>query len=144
MAEVSGADVATSDDLTGNAGRGGDWDLETTHGTVATAPFAMPRALSGFTGILAGEPADEDYSDNAGDGAFVKLPRTVDGIHYFSDDPEGNAQSALDTLNVISGGNTAYPSHGADDKVMHMGVPGTVTETSRGRPERELRPTSPE
>ncbi|MEN0040353.1 MAG: Ig-like domain-containing protein [Pseudomonadota bacterium] len=34
LAQMTGADVAASDDLTGNANLGGDWDLEKTIGTV--------------------------------------------------------------------------------------------------------------
>ncbi|MGB5539518.1 MAG: DUF2341 domain-containing protein [Gammaproteobacteria bacterium] len=36
LAELTGADVAASDDLTGNAEVGGDWELEYTTGTVET------------------------------------------------------------------------------------------------------------
>ena len=36
LARATGADVAASDDLTGNASLGGDWDLEVTQGDVST------------------------------------------------------------------------------------------------------------
>ena len=50
LARVTGADVAASDDLTGNAALGGDWDLEVTYGDVAVQPLAALR--EGFAGVL--------------------------------------------------------------------------------------------
>ena len=40
MSELTGADVAASNDLTGNAAKGGDWDLEIATGKIeAAVPF---------------------------------------------------------------------------------------------------------
>ena len=56
LARATGADVAASDDLTGNAALGGDWDLEVTEGDVAVQPLATLQ--EGFTGVL-----QSDYSE---------------------------------------------------------------------------------
>jgi hypothetical protein len=41
LAQVSGADVAASDDRTGAAAQGGDWTLEVTSGAITTTAFAV-------------------------------------------------------------------------------------------------------
>ena len=56
LARATGADVAASDDLTGNPALDGDWDLEVTEGDVAVQPLAALR--EGFVGVL-----QSDYSE---------------------------------------------------------------------------------
>ena len=51
LAELTGADVAASDDRTGSAALGGDWRLEVAAGTVEASPEAA--ALAGWQGVLA-------------------------------------------------------------------------------------------
>lgn len=48
LAETTGADVAASTDLTGNAALGGDWVLERATGVVETVPMTAPA----FAGLL--------------------------------------------------------------------------------------------
>ena len=62
ISEITGADVAASDDLTGAADQGGDWDLELNVGTVETAAFSA----SAFDGILLGD-TDGDGLDHVDD-----------------------------------------------------------------------------
>jgi uncharacterized repeat protein (TIGR01451 family)/fimbrial isopeptide formation D2 family protein len=50
ISAVTGADVAASDDLTGDADLSGDWDLEFTVGVVETATFSA----TAWNGVLAG------------------------------------------------------------------------------------------
>lgn len=52
LATLTGADVAASDDRTGHAAFGGDWDLEYVRGEVETAPGA-DAALASWRGVLA-------------------------------------------------------------------------------------------
>ncbi|MBF0201806.1 MAG: DUF4347 domain-containing protein [Desulfamplus sp.] len=49
LAQITGADVAVSDDLTGAAALGGDWDLELTQGQVETSSIA----IANYAGTLA-------------------------------------------------------------------------------------------
>lgn len=46
LAEATGADVAASDD--GSGGRGGDWDLEISSGSIDTAPALRAQDLAGY------------------------------------------------------------------------------------------------
>ena len=56
LARATGADVAASEDVTGNATLGGDWHLEVAEGDVTVQPLAALR--EGFTGVL-----QNDYSE---------------------------------------------------------------------------------
>ncbi|MFN6050403.1 MAG: DUF4347 domain-containing protein, partial [Planctomycetia bacterium] len=46
LAEVTGADVAASDDATGNILAGGDWNLEQTTGSVETVPMVADIGIN--------------------------------------------------------------------------------------------------
>ena len=53
IADLTGADVAASDDPTGQASRGGDWDLEYRRGTIETASGFSPQIESTYQHTLA-------------------------------------------------------------------------------------------
>jgi phosphoheptose isomerase len=53
LAQLTGADVAASDDPTGSALYGGDWQLEVRSGTVEALPFASADLQYEWTGTLA-------------------------------------------------------------------------------------------
>ncbi|MEC8482262.1 MAG: DUF4347 domain-containing protein, partial [Pseudomonadota bacterium] len=59
LALVTGADIAASDDLTGNSELGGDWELERTVGLVAPSAF---QAQS-FSNVLLGTFDQYDWTD---------------------------------------------------------------------------------
>ena len=69
LADITEADVAASDDLTGNELLGGDWDLEFTAGEVETRVAFSDQLQQQWVGTLAVlesfEPAAADMSDNA-------------------------------------------------------------------------------
>jgi VCBS repeat-containing protein len=72
LSDITGADVAASDDITGAAAKGGDWELETRTGTIESGLAVSLQAQSRYTGILA------DYTvTQAGDSQNV----AVDGIN---------------------------------------------------------------
>jgi VCBS repeat-containing protein len=56
LAGLSGADVAASDDLTGSASQGGDWDLERQVGDIETQIAMGLEAQQAWMGLLAEEP----------------------------------------------------------------------------------------
>lgn len=56
LATALGADVAASDDATGAAARGGDWELEVRTGTLAAPAVISPSAQAAFGGLLAATP----------------------------------------------------------------------------------------
>ena len=68
ISDITGADVAASDDLTGAADKGGDWDLEFAAGTIETQSFSAVA----FDGVL---------MDTDGDG--------VDDVDDIDDDNDG-------------------------------------------------------
>ncbi|MCB1926311.1 MAG: DUF4347 domain-containing protein, partial [Gammaproteobacteria bacterium] len=53
LAEITGADVAASDDITGNAEQGGDWELEYTRGTIDTTSLVFDQVSNDWQGTLA-------------------------------------------------------------------------------------------
>jgi len=52
LAIATGADVAASNDSTGSAALGGDWDLEVTSGSIETAGIGSDGLVSAFEGTL--------------------------------------------------------------------------------------------
>ena len=77
ISAITGADVAASDDLTGAADKGGDWDLEVNVGTIETATVTA----TAFNGVLADTDGDgiddEDDADADGDGLLDGSETTV-------------------------------------------------------------------
>ncbi|WP_345531602.1 DUF4347 domain-containing protein, partial [Viridibacterium curvum] len=53
LAALTGADIAASDDLTGNATQGGDWTLEYRHGAIETAVVVDAATQQNWNGTLA-------------------------------------------------------------------------------------------
>lgn len=54
LADLTGADIAASDDLTGSAARGGDWVLETRTGKIAADLAISQTVQQRYGGVLAG------------------------------------------------------------------------------------------
>ncbi|MGB9989430.1 DUF4347 domain-containing protein [Massilia sp. SM-13] len=83
LAELTGADVAASEDLSGSSLLGGNWQLERELGSIEAG-----NVLSGpvsFSGLLAA-PADENFQSYAGDlGTVPATPRTLGGFNYLLD-----------------------------------------------------------
>ena len=52
MADLTGADVAASDDITGSAERAGDWDLEATKGPIEAAVVFNAATQKNYSGIF--------------------------------------------------------------------------------------------
>jgi glucose/arabinose dehydrogenase len=53
VSDLTGADVQASDDLTGNAALGGDWDLEVATGAIEAAQAIDPETQANYEGVLA-------------------------------------------------------------------------------------------
>jgi CSLREA domain-containing protein len=71
IAEQTGAEVAASDDLTGSANRGGDWELEYQQGEIEAPVAISSQAQSSWSGVLASFTVNTttDTADaNPGDG----------------------------------------------------------------------------
>ncbi|MEK0188461.1 DUF4347 domain-containing protein, partial [Microcoleus anatoxicus] len=52
LSEITGADIAASDNLTGNAAKGGDWDLEIAMGKIEAAVPFNQEAMKAYDGVL--------------------------------------------------------------------------------------------
>ncbi|MCB1760587.1 MAG: DUF4347 domain-containing protein, partial [Gammaproteobacteria bacterium] len=74
LAQLTGTDVAASDDATGHAALGGDWDLEYRSGTLETTPFGarlQPHwyaTLDISSGLILHNSFDSDATDASGNG----------------------------------------------------------------------------
>ncbi|MBW4445924.1 MAG: DUF4347 domain-containing protein [Spirirestis rafaelensis WJT71-NPBG6] len=75
LSQLTGADVAASDDLTGSAALGGDWDLEVKTGKIeANLPF-QTSVLESYNGILLGSTSiviSQIYGGGGNNGATYK------------------------------------------------------------------------
>ncbi|MFC4236918.1 VCBS domain-containing protein [Thalassospira xianhensis] len=69
LADLTGADVAASDDETGASSLGGDWDLETQVGVIDKATALNAEVIAGFDSLL----ADADPLVSVGSGSDVLL-----------------------------------------------------------------------
>jgi len=68
FAAATGADVAASDDLTGNAAAGGDWMLEAETGTVDNESLLQTFSAIAFPGLLANY-----YGSSGNDTTYVPI-----------------------------------------------------------------------
>ncbi|MGE3677852.1 MAG: DUF4347 domain-containing protein, partial [Burkholderiales bacterium] len=72
LAYLTGADIAASDDLTGHAELGGDWDLELEFGRIETDVAFGERAQEKFRHVLATLDWDAvDWTANATSGTYA-------------------------------------------------------------------------
>ena len=102
LGELTGADIAASDDLTGHASLGGDWDLEYSIGTIEHGIALSADAQQDWVGLLAGSWFD------ANTGTPLGGPTT--GSDLFVGDA-GNDTS----INGSSGDDVLYGKDGDDD-----------------------------
>lgn len=99
LAIATGADVAASDDLTGNAALGGDWRLEIRSGDIETAAVVDPALAALYQHTLAIPSASLDFANlgyfadfGAGDG---EAPDAFDDVVY-SVGGDGDYQLIID------------------------------------------------
>ncbi|MCU7863397.1 MAG: DUF4347 domain-containing protein, partial [Candidatus Thiodiazotropha sp. (ex Lucinoma borealis)] len=87
LAQLTGADVAASDDLTGHAKLGGDWDLEYATGVIETelalstqAQAAYQGTLDITTGLQGHWTFDADATDSSGNSydGFLNAGASID------------------------------------------------------------------
>src|SRR5690554_2463544 len=78
LAQITGADIAASDDATGDAARGGDWVLERQIGTIESLAI-QPGSWDGVLAAFA-----EDFSEDpiGGGGAVTSFSKTIGGVSF--------------------------------------------------------------
>ncbi len=113
ISAITGADVAASDDLTGAADLGGDWELELNVGTIETQALAS----TSFAGVLMtdtdGDGIDDaDDADKDGDG-ILNVDEGLESIVLESGRfPAGSAPVAVnggDQNNLATGDIFVFP-----------------------------------
>ncbi|MFA5428665.1 MAG: DUF4347 domain-containing protein [Sulfurimonas sp.] len=119
LSQATGADIAASDDLTGNSAKGGNWILETANGSIETSSITA----SGFGGVLApsGSPVYDFEGPttqvNPAEVTFSTSGHTLDitsnsGVSYTSN-------SGLNYLNASTGGVGQIHLHFADGETFN-------------------------
>jgi len=78
LSDITGADVAASDDSTGTTRLGGDWSLEKTTGTIDTASVMASGSQNTWDHELANTTADFTTSTVASD--YSSVTTTVNGV----------------------------------------------------------------
>ncbi len=116
ISAITGADVAASDDLTGAADKGGDWDLELSVGEVKTTALAA----TSYAGVLAAPVAVAD-GPIAVEGS---VPTNIDVLANDSD-ADGDAMTVTAIIDIHNGG-AVLPFAGAGSTVTLSS--GTVVE----------------
>lgn len=99
LADVTGADVAASDDSTGAVARGGDWVLERTHGDVESEIVLSHASMGDYDQLL----ATFDFTTTSGSGTST-VTTTVSGVTLTVTD------AAINNLQVIDAGTYAGTS----------------------------------
>lgn len=142
LANATGADIAASDDLTGAANLGGDWDLEFATGSIE----AEAISAEAFSGVLAAVPlafTNAQFVDGAtvpdiyggtsdGDGTDFSV-----GDQFLFEDVDGGAAGGVDAVVTITEYTYIDSITGNDLSVGGTVLPSlqTIDDTANGIPE---------
>ncbi|MBW4614810.1 MAG: DUF4347 domain-containing protein [Desmonostoc vinosum HA7617-LM4] len=85
LSELTGANVAASDDYTGSAAKGGDWELEVMTGNIAATLAFVPATLEAYSAVLAEPYLVKDILPGGSTGAYSRIYSltNVNGTLYF-------------------------------------------------------------
>ncbi|MCA5931583.1 putative Ig domain-containing protein [Pectobacterium versatile] len=98
LAQLTQADIAASDDLTGATAKGGDWQLETTVGKIETTDAALGAIAQEYNSLLASPThGTNDFSQFSGTTAFVNVKP---GLQTYDDPNNGFTYVANSTGSV--------------------------------------------
>ncbi len=130
LSQLTQADVAASDDLTGSAELGGDWDLEYIVGEIESSVIVDEQAQEAFEGVLAAPVANPDsYTVAEGGTLTVDTSNTLtehtittvaDGARFVSSaDVDGDGD--LDVLVASDADDTIawYENDGSENFTKH-------------------------
>ncbi|HGG59695.1 MAG TPA: BspA family leucine-rich repeat surface protein, partial [Gammaproteobacteria bacterium] len=110
LSQLTGTDVAASDDLTGNAARGGDWELEYRQGDIQADVALSADAQSSYSGVLGAAPTNITLSQSTSvaiaNAGFES--GTTDWAPFPSDSGVGEPSSSLYTDGAPKGSYLAY------------------------------------
>ncbi|MEI7180332.1 putative Ig domain-containing protein [Pectobacterium carotovorum] len=98
LAQLTQADIAASDDLTGATAKGGDWQLETTVGKIETTNAALGAIAQEYNSLLASPTyGTNDFSQFSGTTPFVNVQP---GLQTYDDPNNGFTYVANSTGSV--------------------------------------------
>ena len=106
LAQLTGADIAASDDRTGSAHLGGDWDLEVTTGAIEGAVVVATQAQTAYDGVLditTGLVGHWNFNANANDSSGNGRNGTL--VYNAS-------INTTSTTNIVGGGKVALDGVG--------------------------------
>ncbi|MHC0066257.1 FG-GAP-like repeat-containing protein [Nostoc sp. UIC 10890] len=117
LSQITGADVAASDDITGNAELGGDWDLEVKIGSIESDLALTPEVTKAYSSILASNTAPT--LNNTGNPTLAAIAQNVTDTNN-----SGTLISVI--LSRGAGGNPITdPDTGAVEGIAVIGVDNT-------------------
>jgi hypothetical protein len=95
LSQLTGADIAASDDLTGAVSLGGDWDLEVNRGTIETPVVFNNASLQAYDGLLAvSVTLAGSIATFTGDANGDRLYLRVNGNNQLEFSTDGNSYSS--------------------------------------------------
>ncbi|MGB7346412.1 MAG: DUF4347 domain-containing protein, partial [Pirellulaceae bacterium] len=144
MSELTGADVAASDDLTGRSELGGDWDLEIATGSIEAEVLTFERWFGLLADFTPGTLVGVDISPSS-DGNVPTNWTHATGTGTFSNLVNENGNNSGYSLRITTTGSltdsnnvptaTTIPSHTNN----LSGIDGSLYDNSGGTEQIELR-----
>ncbi len=149
MAELTGADVAASSDLTGAGDQGGDWDLESSSGQIETAAVGAQSYQQVLATPVISQLSDFSYTEDSG-AVVVDSNMTISGASDFRGGyiefsltggtttetlglvTSGSASTASGVVSIV--GSTVYRGTGSASEII-----GSVDSTYNGLNGQNLR-----
>jgi len=126
LAIATGADVAASNDLTGSAVRGGDWQLEVTSGKVETASVGTVGQSLSYDDVLALSQANITFDTPVGysqswgsDGVSLYIPLDQSWNYAFRFHNDINANFVRPNYNTVMGETYATAAHPGEITFTH-------------------------
>ncbi|MDZ8078188.1 MAG: DUF4347 domain-containing protein [Nostoc sp. DcaGUA01] len=121
LSQITGADVAASDDITGSAELGGDWDLEVKIGSIESDLALTPEVTNAYSSILPLSFATASNFDVGSDARSV----TVGDFNKDGNSDLAVANYSLDKVSVLLGNGSG--SFGATTSFSVGSSPASVT-----------------
>ncbi len=106
LSQLTGANIAASDNLTGNAALGGDWELEVTTGNIETPLAFSAEAREAYSGVLADlNQRTGDFNGLVNAINVANINSGIDTINLTADITlAGQLPRITDTTNIVGGG----------------------------------------
>ncbi|MCY7274697.1 MAG: DUF4347 domain-containing protein [Phormidesmis sp. CAN_BIN44] len=113
LSQLTGADVAASDDLTGSADKGGDWTLEYQTGSIGSALAWQRQTLAHYSGVLAptrlSNFSDMYFLTNVNGTVYFQAYDPTNGNELWKSD--GTVAGTVLVKDINPGSNSSYPNN---------------------------------